>query len=158
MININFKLVHEDAVIPYKAHEGDLGLDIYPAFDFDYKEIEPGDTKLIPTGIKSSIPEEYSIVFKERSGLGSDGIKVSAGVIDSSYRGQWYVALYNTLDIPVVIAKYPSDFDEENIYIIDYSNAIAQGIIIENHMVNSNIVKDLDDTSRNENGFASTDE
>jgi len=159
MIKVNFELCHEDAICPYRAHRGDIGYDVFPAFDEDYIEIKPGETKLIPTGIKSNFSEKYGVIFKERSGLGSKGIKVSAGVIDSIYLGEWHVAFYNTKEKPVIIAKYLEDWSEEEAYTIDYSNAITQAVFVDAYQIEPNIVDDIEqyETIRGTKGFGSTD-
>lgn len=159
MINIKYELIHSDAILPYKSNSGDLGYDIYPAFDEDYMVIESGEVKLIPTGIKSAFSEEYGIIFKERSGLGSNGIKVNAGVIDSGYRGEWKVALYNTLNKPILIAKYPEDWSDDEAILLPYNNAIAQAIVLDSYYLKSEIVEDVSKfgSERGQKGFGSSD-
>lgn len=96
--------VRENATIPTRD-KGNAGYDIYPCFDEEYILINPNETKLVSTGIASAISEDYYLQIQERGSTGSKGIKYSAGVIDSSYRGEWFLAVTNTNDIPVLIAK-----------------------------------------------------
>ena len=93
--NLFFAKVKPSAKIPKKRNE-DAGYDIYACFDESYLVIDPGETKLIPTGIASAFDESKYIQLEERGSTGSKGIKRSAGVIDSGYRGEWFVALTNT--------------------------------------------------------------
>ena len=144
-VNIKFELCHDEAIVPYNGRYGDLGYDIYPAFDFDYIEISPYETKLIPTGIKSAISGDYGILFRDRGSLGSKGIAVRAGVLDSNYRGEWFVALQNMNDKPALIAKYPNDFDRKDAIVLDYANAIAQFIVVPAFMLKPEIVDDIDE-------------
>lgn len=136
MDKIYFAKIREDAIIPTKE-EYNAGLDIYPCFDEDYMIIEPGETKLVPTGIASAIPTNYYIQIHERGSSGSKGIKYSAGVIDSSYRGEWFLATTNSNKKPILITKIDIDSLEQNIkniiyngYIVyPYNKALFQGVI-----------------------------
>lgn len=143
MINENtiyFAKVHKDAVIP-EREKWNAGIDIYACFDEDYIIIPPHSTKLIPSGIASAIPENYYIQIHERGSSGSKGIKYSAGVMDSSYRGEWFLATTNTNEKPVIILKKSlENFDvvakniiEETFIIYPYTKALFQGIVHNVH-------------------------
>ena len=99
-----FTKLKENAIIPTRE-SSNAGWDIYicPNSDEDVWNIEPHETKLIPTGIASIIPEGYYMQVQERSSTGSKGIKYSAGVIDSNYRGEWKLAIYNSTNKPIII-------------------------------------------------------
>lgn len=103
-MDILFAKVKNDAKIPTRELSN-AGFDIYPCFDEDYIIINPNETKLIPSGIASYIPENYYFQIQERGSSGSKGIKYSAGVIDSSYRGEWFLATTNCNTKPVLISK-----------------------------------------------------
>lgn len=137
MKKIKFAKVKENAIIPTREIYN-AGIDIYPCFDEDYIIIKPNKTKLIPTGIASAIPINYYIQIQERGSSGSKGIKYSAGVIDSSYRGEWFLATTNTNKKPILIIKEDifnkmDDLSKEIIgkgYIIyPYEKALFQGIV-----------------------------
>ena len=68
------------------------GLDLHSNVDC---VIEVGTIKLVNLGIATAFPEQYVGLLRDRSGLGSRGLHVLAGVIDSSYRGEWVAALMN---------------------------------------------------------------
>jgi len=160
MKKVMFELVHEDAIVPYKKHYGDAGLDIYPAFDYDYIEILPQETELIPTGIKSAFSSDIVALLRERGSVGSKGIALRAGVIDSNYRGEWFIALQNNTNKTALIAKYPEDFSKNDAIILSYGNAIAQ-VIFQN--LNHVVTKRIDDVSefqskRGEGALGSSDE
>ena len=137
---IYFAKVRENAIIPSREI-WNAGLDIYPCFDEEYMIIEPNCTKLVPTGIASCIPVDYYIQIHERGSSGSKGIKYSAGVIDSSYRGEWFLATTNTNSKPLLITKMDLDSLEDNVreliekaYIVyPYSKALFQGIVHSVH-------------------------
>ena len=137
---IYFAKVKTGAKIP-ERDIWNAGIDIYPCFDEDYMIIPPHSTTLVPTGIASAVPIDYYIQIHERGSSGSKGIKYSAGVIDSSYRGEWFLATTNTNDKPVIISKLdlenlPESVKEiiENAYIVyPYTKALFQGIVHNVH-------------------------
>lgn len=104
MKTIKFAKVKENAIIPTKTDEN-MGYDIYACFDEDYIEIRPQQTKLIPTGIASCCSDDYGFIIKERGSTGSQGIAVRCGVIDSGFRGEWFIALTNTTAETIRITK-----------------------------------------------------
>jgi dUTP pyrophosphatase len=79
--------IHSNAVIPQYAHETDSGFDLCCLEDFT---IHPGETKVIPTGLRFEIPEGYEIQVRPRSGLATKGFTVlnSPGTVDEGYRGE----------------------------------------------------------------------
>ena len=123
--------VKENAIIPTKFDEN-AGYDIYACFEDDYICIKPHSTYLIPTGIASAVGDDYYLQVQERGSTGSKGIKYGAGVIDSGYRGEIFIPLTNTNDIPVYIAKESAEFDiypYKGCIQYPYKKAIAQLII-----------------------------
>ena len=148
MEKIYFAKTKDDAIIPQRE-SWNAGVDIYPCFEEDFMIIKPRETKLIPTGIASVIPENYYIQIQERGSSGSKGIKYSAGVIDSSYRGEWFLATTNVNDKPVLITKIEIDklekgireIIEEGYIIYPYGKALFQGIVhcVHNEIENEEI-------------------
>lgn len=97
MPKILFAKVKEGAIIPSKEEEN-AGFDIYACWDGMSKSdkiIQPHTTKLIPTGIACALPINYYFQVEERGSTGSKGIKKSAGVVDSGYRGEIFIAISN---------------------------------------------------------------
>ena len=145
--------LRENAIVPTKR-DADLGYDIYPNFKENYILINPQEIKMIPTGIASMIDKNYGVIIKERGSTGSKGLSVRCGVIDSNYRGEWFVAINNTQNKPIVICKkdYESDLQEllkqnnldDCCVIYPYEKAIAQAIIVPN------IVADIQEISETE--------
>lgn len=132
-----FAKVKEDARIPSKRTE-DAGYDIYACFSGSRFVIGPHKTELVPTGIASAITPDYYLQVEERGSTGSKGIKKSAGVIDSGYRGEIMIAITNTNDVPVVITKTydsngkpidESDWTYVHPLLYPYDKAIAQLIV-----------------------------
>lgn len=101
---IYFAKMNESAIIPSKKLE-DAGYDVYANFEGDYFVIEPGKTRPVPTGIAVAFSPKYYIQVEERGSMAKLGIKKSAGVFDSGYRGEYLIMTYNTNEKPFVLAK-----------------------------------------------------
>jgi dUTP pyrophosphatase len=83
------------AVLPQKAHAGDLGYDLFT----NEGVVFPNETKIIKTGIAIEFPEGYGGFIKDRSSVATKrGLHTVAGVIDNGYIGEICVALYNGTD------------------------------------------------------------
>jgi dUTP pyrophosphatase len=92
--------------MPSRAHEGDAGVDLFSAEDF---ELAPGQRALVRTGVAVAIPLGMVGLVHPRSGLASRvGLSIvnSPGTIDAGYRGEIKVALIN-LDptTPIVVHR-----------------------------------------------------
>lgn len=95
MVNVPIALVHKDAKIPQYAHADDAGMDVYAVEDVT---INPGETKIVHTGIKVAIPKGYELQIRPRSGLSSKTklrIANSPATIDSGYRGEIGIIVEN---------------------------------------------------------------
>jgi len=137
-IDINLKKTRPDAKIPFHATEGSAGCDLCAA---EETLILPGETKKIPTGIAIEIPEGYFMKMEGRSGLSAKGIVKTGGVIDSDYRGEIHIVLYNSTNQEFKIEK---------------GDRVAQGIIIPIMQARFNEVQELSETIRGDKGFQST--
>lgn len=127
---ILFAKVRESAIIPSKDEENG-GYDIYANFDEDYMIIHPQQVVLVPTGVASSVTDDWVLIVKERGSTGSKAMSVRAGVIDSSYRGEIFVALNNTNENPIVIAKKHVEVEiDEKVIVYPYEKAIAQLLML----------------------------
>ncbi len=131
----------KDAIIPRYAHEDDSGLDL---FSVDILTLEPGEFKLVKTGIKIALPEHTEAQIRPRSGLAyKNGITVlnTPGTIDQGYRGEIGVILIN---------------HSKKTFHITAGMKIAQMVImpvLKPHVV---VSEKLSDTARGEGGFGST--
>lgn len=139
IMELYFTKLKENAKIP-ERQSNNAGMDVYVCFDGDYAIIEPRCTELLPTGIASAFDENYYIQIQERGSSGSKGIKYSAGVIDSGYRGEWFLAAYNANDKPVIILKASAELSEKAMEIINrgfvvypYEKALFQAIVHKVH-------------------------
>lgn len=165
---IYFAKLKSSAIIPSKEKEN-AGYDFYACFEEDFMEIKSHETKLVPTGIAWASPPCYYLQIEERSSTGSKGIKKSAGVVDSGYRGEIFIAITNSTNNNLFISKLSDDLLKEkyttllneNYTIYNYSNAIAQGILhrVENVFVEEISQEDLLNFSSNRGtkAFGSSD-
>ena len=95
-VEICVELVYPDVQLPKYSKPGDAGMDVRSTRDIDVK---PGETVLIPTGLKMAIPEGYEIQVRPRSGLSLKTplrVSNSPGTIDAGYRDEICVIMTNT--------------------------------------------------------------
>ena len=138
---IYFAKMNDSAIIPTKKLE-DAGYDVYANFEGDYFVVEPGKTRPVPTGIAVAFSPKYYIQVEERGSMAKLGIKKSAGVFDSGYRGEYLIMTYNTNNKPFVIAKnydtVPTTFDangktyyRDDVILYPAAKAICQLVVQE---------------------------
>lgn len=95
LITLNVKKIHPNAILPKYACAGDSGLDLFAVEDLS---LEPGEFKVIRTGIALELPEHHEGQVRSRSGLAAKfGIAVlnSPGTVDNGYRGEIKIILIN---------------------------------------------------------------
>lgn len=135
------KLLHPDARLPRRAHSGDAGADL---FAVECVTILAGERKDVGTGVALAIPAGFAGFVQPRSGLAfKHGIMVvnSPGLIDSGYRGEVRVALYNSGREP---------------FLVNVGERIAQLVIQRVEEPEYVAVEVLPDTVRGEGGFGSS--
>ncbi len=138
MITFKVKKLDPKATLPAKGSPLDAGIDI---FTNESKVLKPGEIYMFATGISVEIPKGHVALLWDRSGLGSKGIHRLAGVIDSSYRGEWKVVLANMTKKKFAIAA---------------GDKIIQCIIQKFEPVKIKEVTKLSDTTRGAKGFGSS--
>ena len=143
-MELKIKKVRENATLPTRGTSGSAGADLYACIE-EKITINPGDIKLIPTGIAIALPDKNSAAYLyARSGLGvKHGICLAngVGVIDSDYRGEVCVGLCNVSNKP---------------YAIEPNERIAQMVISPVIIPEMIEVSELEKTERGEGGFGST--
>ena len=138
-MEIKVKKISTSAITPTKANEFDAGWDLYASED---AIIDPSKTELISTDISFAIPDGYVGLIWDRSGMAAKrGLHRFAGVIDSGYRGEVKVCLWNSSD------KY---------CVINAGERIAQILFQEVPSFTMVEVNSLDDTDRGTGGFGSS--
>ncbi|MBP3904418.1 dUTP pyrophosphatase [Turicibacter sanguinis] len=130
MLKINFAKVKPSAIIPSKRLE-DGAFDVYACFEEDFITFEPHETKLVPTGLASAFSTDYVAILKERGSTGTKGIGQRCGVVDSGYRGEWFVPMTNHNNKRLVIAKESVAQNFEDSIVYPYEKAIAQCMMVE---------------------------
>ena len=129
--------------LPSYKSEGASGMDLM-AFIKDQINIKPKTSSLIPTGLSIAFPKEYEIQIRPRSGLAAkNNVSVlnTPGTIDSDYRGELKVIIYNHGN---------KDF------IINNGDRIAQMILTPVIKMELEETDNLPETLRGEGGFGST--
>lgn len=124
------------------AHPGDAGIDLRADNDC---VLWPGERKVLNTGLSIALPEGYAAFVMPRSGLAvNHGITVlnSPGVVDSGYRGEIKVPLFNT--------------DKSQAFKVKEGDRIAQLVIMPVTNAVLRKVNSLGETERGANGFGST--
>ncbi len=142
-MKIKFKKLDENAKMPTYGSDFSAGADLYALID-GKKEILPGATEFIHTGIAMEIPEGYVGLVYARSGISCKRGLAPAnkvGVIDADYRGEIMVALHNHSDKPEVLDEF---------------ERIAQIVIAPFVHAEFEEAEELCDTVRGEGGFGST--
>lgn len=143
MNSLNIKKLDEKAIIPTYGTIDSAGADLYALLDKELT-INPGESKIISTGLSMAIPKGYVGLIYARSSLGTKKGLAPAnkvGVIDADYRGEIKIVLYN---------------QSKEIQKIQPEERIAQIIITPYMQVNFVEVDELDETKRGTGGFGST--
>lgn len=131
--------------LPDYATIGSAGVDLIANLAIPYR-IYPHEQVLIPTGLFVAIPEGYELQIRSRSGLTlKHGIVVanSPGTVDSDFRGE----------VGVILTKINT---EEDSYVINPGDKIAQMVLAKVEKIKWEVVKQLPETSRGDGGFGST--
>ncbi|HPY86034.1 dUTP diphosphatase [Ruminococcus sp. XPD3002] len=101
-----FKKLDEKAVIPSRATKCSAGMDICACLD-EPEVLMPGDIRMIPTGLTAETDEDdVALLIYPRSGLSTKfGISLAncVGVVDSDYRGAWFIPLINNGKEPFTV-------------------------------------------------------
>lgn len=143
---INIKKIDENAKIPTYGSEFAAGADLYAVIHNEENKVEilPGETAFIDTGIVMEIPNGYVGLVYARSGLScKQGLAPAnkVGVIDSDYRGNIMVALYN---------------QSNEVRTVSEGDRIAQIIIQPVEQFGFKVKENLSDTVRGNGGFGSS--
>lgn len=132
-----------DIPLPEYSTEGSSGLDIRAAVE-DELVLTRGKVSLVPTNLRVEIPLGYEIQVRPRSGLAANhgiGILNSPGTIDSDYRGELKIILFN--------------FGEKD-FLIKRGDRIAQIVLAKVYRAELDESDNLDNSKRAEGGFGHT--
>jgi len=98
-----FQKLDYDAIIPRRANNTDAGMDL---FALEEVYIRANSDAIIKTGLRCKFSNGFVMIFKDKSGRSvKDKLTVGAGVIDSEYRGELMIHMYNNSNRNVTINK-----------------------------------------------------
>lgn len=140
-MEVKIKKLREEAIVPTYGSSLAAGADLYSCVDM---VINPGETKLVPTGIAFAIPEGYGMFIYARSSLATkEGLAPAnkVGVVDADYRGEVFVSLYNHSSLVRNIEK---------------GQRIAQMVVAPFIKAEFICCDELDETDRGAGAFGST--
>ncbi len=143
MAKVLIKRLSSKVELPKYKTQGSSGLDLMAFIEKSIK-LNPKESVLVPTGISVAIAEDLEIQIRPRSGLAAkSNISVlnTPGTIDSDYRGEIKVILFN---------------HGNNEFIINNKDRIAQMVLAPIIKAEFEEVNELPDTIRGEGGFGST--
>ncbi|MEN8907561.1 MAG: dUTP diphosphatase [Clostridiales bacterium] len=161
-VKVFIEKCRDDAIIPTYANVGDAGMDVCSAEEV---LINPGETKIIKTGLKFAIPKGYEIQVRPRSGISlKTPLRVpnSPGTIDSGYRDELGIIISNT--------SFKDKFEKENkiydlndknnkngVYKIKMGDRLAQLVLVEVPKIDFKIVDSVEGIGNDRGGgFGST--
>lgn len=141
-VKIKVKRLNNNPDLPLPSYQsvGSSGLDLCAAVVEDLT-LQPGDIKLIPTGLSISLPRGYEAQIRARSGLALRyglGLVNSPGTIDSDYRGEVGLIVINWGKGPFTIKR---------------GDRIAQMVISKVYRATVQEMDEIDSTQRGEGGF-----
>jgi dUTP pyrophosphatase len=143
MVKVLVKRLNSKVKLPEYKTTGSSGMDLMAFIESPIK-IAPNTLKLVPTGLSIAIPEDLEIQIRPRSGLAvksSIGVLNTPGTIDSDYRGELKIILFNHGN---------KDF------IINNNDRIAQMVLTPVIKMELEEVDQLPETIRGSGGFGST--
>ena len=143
MVKIQIKRLNPKVKIPSYKTDGSSGMDLM-AFLGNPVKIKPKSSELISTGISIAIPEDTEIQIRPRSGLAAKSnmsVLNTPGTIDSDYRGELKIILYN------------HGVDD---FVVNNGDRIAQMVLMPVLKASFEEVEDLPNTIRGTGGFGST--
>ncbi len=143
MTEIFIKRLSKNIPLPKYETTGSSGMDLSANIKKTIS-IAPGKISIIPTGISVSVPNNFEIQIRPRSGLAAKNqisVLNTPGTIDSDYRGEIKVILINL---------------SEKVFLVEKGDRIAQMILCPVIKAKLTEVDSLDDTSRGSGGFGST--
>ena len=143
MTEVLIKRLSKNIELPKYETNGSSGMDLSANIENQIK-VEPGKTSIIPTGISVSIPKNFEIQIRSRSGLAAKSqisVLNSPGTIDADYRGELKVILINSGNKTFVVEK---------------GTRIAQMVLCPIIKAKFKEVDNLEDTDRGSGGFGST--
>jgi dUTP pyrophosphatase len=162
-LRVKIKRLHDAAVIPQYAREGDAGFDLVAVEDVI---VEPGQTVKVPTGLAFELPPGTELQVRPRSGITlRTKLRVALGTCDSSYRGEVGVIVDNIsrgseteyCTRGIDNSEHPTfESVKATTYFIRRGDRIAQAVIAPIEQAHFVEVDELGETERGANGYGSS--
>lgn len=170
-LEIGFKRLSDNAILPTKAHASDSGFDLFAAQDVI---IAPGETVVVPTDIAIQLPQGYDATVRPRSGITSrTTLRVAIGTIDHDFTGNIGIIVDNIsqkfLHVETARTKYMryvdgsvvppgiGDYHLHDTYLIKKGTKLAQLVVQPiPTTVAVEITGELGDSERGEKSFGSS--
>ena len=143
MVRVLIKKLNPEVELPIYKTSGASGMDLM-AFIKEPIRVAPNCSYLVPTGLSMAFSEDYEVQIRPRSGLAAkNSITVlnTPGTIDSDYRGEIKIILFNHGKVD---------------FVINNKDRVAQMILTPVVKMKFEEIDDLPDTLRGEGGFGST--
>lgn len=138
-MKLQVKKLHKNAKIPTYGYDGDAGCDL---FALETITLKPGERVQVKTGIAIELPQGYTGLIWDKSGLSHiQGLKVLGGVFDAGYQGEWLIGVAN--------------LGEES-YTFKAGDKVAQALIQPVIQATFEEIDSFKESSRGSNGFGST--
>lgn len=144
-MKIKIQKVHKNAIVPKYATDGSAAFDLHVCLDQDIY-LNPGECKILSTGLKMEFSKDYVAVIAPRSGLGAkQGIVLGnlLGVIDSDFRGSWGLTCWNRNH-------------NGEAFKISNGDRLAQCMILPVIQAEFEVVEELSESQRGTGGFGSS--
>jgi len=141
-VEVAFRKLRDDAVVPSRAYDGDAGLDLASC---EHVVLEPGARATVGTGLAVAVPDGYAGFVQPRSGLAArHGITIvnAPGLVDAGYRGEVRVVLLNT--------------DAREPFVVEPGMRIAQLVVVPVASAEPVEVEELPESERGVRGFGSS--
>ena len=170
-LEIGFKRLSDNAILPTKANPSDSGLDLYAAQDVI---IAPGETVIVPTDVAVQLPQGYEATVRPRSGITSrTTLRVALGTIDNDFTGNVGIIVDNIsqkfLHAETTRTKFAcyvdgsvvppgaGEYHLHDTYLIEKGTKLAQLVVQPiPATVAVEITGELEDTDRGVNGWGSS--
>ncbi len=141
MTELPIRRLREDAVLPTRAYDGDAGIDLTA---YEPADLPPGGRATVGTGLAIAVPDGHAGLVLPRSGLAAKhgiGVLNAPGLIDSGYRGELRIILYNP---------------GREAFRVEPGMRIAQLVLVAVETVSLHEVDELPQSERGERGFGSS--
>ena len=144
MVKVQIKKLNSKVKLPKYKTDGSSGVDLHAFLDEGDISINPNSSKIIPTGLAVAIPMDCEVQIRPRSGLAANfsiSVLNTPGTIDSDYRGELKIILFNHSKVN---------------FTINNNDRVAQMILTPIIKMELEESDKLPDSIRGEGGFGST--